>query len=226
MSLANLIRTTTYDSWKTTDTREGTPNDEGTRCTQCGARGAGRFPRAGIALCRDCSPKWDAEQQEIAAAAAALPPIEVLDAQAEAEAPAKGGRLASGHERVFLLGGRAVLTLVSRRTGVRFTFRVVAAKEGDARHFVSVLTGPENTRDYSFLGTIFEGRRYAHGRKSEIGQDAPSAKAFAWFAERVLAGRSVDGAEVWHEGRCGRCARPLTDPESIASGLGPICGGR
>ena len=29
--------------------------------------------------------------------------------------------------------------------------------------------------------------------------------------------------EVWHEGRCGRCNRALTVPESIASGIGPEC---
>jgi hypothetical protein len=28
---------------------------------------------------------------------------------------------------------------------------------------------------------------------------------------------------VWHEGRCGRCGRKLTVPESIESGFGPEC---
>jgi hypothetical protein len=29
--------------------------------------------------------------------------------------------------------------------------------------------------------------------------------------------------EFWHEGRCGRCGRRLTVPDSIASGYGPEC---
>jgi len=34
---------------------------------------------------------------------------------------------------------------------------------------------------------------------------------------------SEHGFELMHEGRCGRCGRPLTRPESIQSGIGPIC---
>jgi hypothetical protein len=29
--------------------------------------------------------------------------------------------------------------------------------------------------------------------------------------------------EVWHEGRCGRCGRALTVPESVERGIGPEC---
>jgi hypothetical protein len=29
--------------------------------------------------------------------------------------------------------------------------------------------------------------------------------------------------EIWHEGRCGRCGRKLTVPESIHNGYGPEC---
>jgi hypothetical protein len=29
--------------------------------------------------------------------------------------------------------------------------------------------------------------------------------------------------EIWHEGRCGKCGRTLTVPDSIANGLGPEC---
>jgi hypothetical protein len=32
--------------------------------------------------------------------------------------------------------------------------------------------------------------------------------------------------ELWHEGRCGKCGRALTVPESIESGLGPVCESR
>jgi hypothetical protein len=33
----------------------------------------------------------------------------------------------------------------------------------------------------------------------------------------------LNGCEVYHEGRCGRCNRKLTVPESIETGLGPEC---
>lgn len=123
----------------------------------------------------------------------------------------------------FALAGNATFTIVSKKTGTRFTYRVRQAETGGA-HFVSVLTGADNESDYAFLGTIFP-RGFFHGKKSRIGADAPSAKAFAWFWRHVVQGK-VDGCEVWHEGKCGRCGRKLTVPESIETGLGPECAGR
>jgi hypothetical protein len=89
-------------------------------------------------------------------------------------------------------------------------------------HFVSVLQGPDNQSDYAFIGTIFGGEQYRHGGKSKVSADAPSAKAFAWS----WANLDSDEIEVWHSGKCSRCSRELTDPESIARGLGPICATR
>jgi hypothetical protein len=40
----------------------------------------------------------------------------------------------------------------------------------------------------------------------------------------VWAGKDVPpGYTIEHCGRCGRCGHPLTDPVSIARGLGPTC---
>jgi uncharacterized protein DUF6011 len=131
--------------------------------------------------------------------------------------------------RAFLLGGNARVTLVSTKTGTRFTFRVrtkdTPKKDAAAvaPWFVALLTGPENTTDYTFLGTIFEDKTYRHGRKSRVAPEAPSAKGFAWAWSFIARGELPPGCEVWHEGRCGRCGHPLTDPASIAMGLGPVC---
>lgn len=128
--------------------------------------------------------------------------------------------------REFALAGRAILTLVSTRSGARFTYKVNQSEDGKL-HFVSLLNGSDNTSDYSYLGLVRNGT-YAHGRKSKIGQDAASARAFAW-AWSKLSCEATDmpaDLEVWHEGRCGRCARLLTVPESIARGLGPECAGK
>jgi hypothetical protein len=125
----------------------------------------------------------------------------------------------------YMLAGNAIVTVVSQATGTRFTYRIAAkknVKEGDDTvHFVSLLNGPENTRDYTFLGTIFAGKRYHHGKKSPIGEDAPSARAFAWLWRNL----DSDECELWHSGKCGRCGRLLTDPASIERGLGPKCAG-
>jgi len=130
--------------------------------------------------------------------------------------------------RAYALAGNARLTLLSTKTGVRFTYRVrakdVAQHVNDRLYFVSVLTGSDNESDYTYLGIICDGATtYRRGTKSTIGWEAPSAKAFAYFWENVTAGILPTQLEVWHEGSCGRCGRPLTDPESIARGIGPVC---
>lgn len=129
----------------------------------------------------------------------------------------------------FMLAGKATFTVTSPRTGKRFTFKVTAKSVDDGAkvlHFVKVLTGPDNTSDYTFLGTIFGGREYRRSYKSAIGAEAPSAVAFAWLVGRLVAGKDLLGAEVHHEGRCGRCGRALTVPSSIESGFGPECAGK
>jgi hypothetical protein len=138
------------------------------------------------------------------------------------------GQLAPEFRRDYILGGHAVVTLVSKRTGDRFTYRVSVSKPKEGKqpvHFVSVLTGPDNREDYEFLGTIFPDGGYRRSMKSQIGPDAPSAKAWEWTWAH-LDGPEADRVEVWHEGTCSRCNRPLTDPASIERGLGPVCAER
>jgi len=127
--------------------------------------------------------------------------------------------------RTFVLAGNARFTLRSKATGTRFTFKV--RQPSDTKpHFVSLLNGSSNEEDYQFLGTIFKDGAYRRGQRSHITDDAPSAKAFDWFWKRVVAGKLSEQLEVWHEGRCCRCGRTLTVPESIASGIGPECAKR
>lgn len=127
----------------------------------------------------------------------------------------------------FMLSGRAYITFESARTGTHFTYRVTANKKAKSSptaptHFVGVLTRPDT---YTYLGCIFEGRRWAHGHKSPINREAPSAKAFAWCWAKLSGGSMPETLEVFHEGRCGKCGRRLTDPTSISVGLGPTCRG-
>jgi len=138
-------------------------------------------------------------------------------------------RLESGDQaKAFVLAGKATITLVSKVTGTRFTYRVTKgefvpsnnAEEMKVLHFVSVLSAPD---DYTFLGTIFEETNYRHGRRSPFGEDAPSARAFAWCWKRIANGELPTNVEIWHEGRCGRCGRALTVPQSIETGIGPVC---
>lgn len=128
--------------------------------------------------------------------------------------------------RTFVLAGNATFTLVSKATGARFTYKAVAPQDSDKIRFVKVLNGPDNWTNYQYVGNIVvQQNRYYHGKKAKISADAPSARAFAWFFDRLMKGDPTKMMEFWHEGRCGRCRRKLTVPESIKSGLGPVCAG-
>src|SRR5580693_1981242 len=93
----------------------------------------------------------------------------------------------------FILAGNARVTLVSVKTGARFTYQVRNKEltkkltgEGDGKsmstapHFVSLLRGQNNESDYAFLGSIFGKEVYRHGTRSRITPEAPSAVAFKW----------------------------------------------
>ena len=128
----------------------------------------------------------------------------------------------------FLLSGNAIATFVSKRTGTRFTYRIQAPREPRRyqwiNNFVSVLTGPDNSRDYEFLGTLQgDERAFVHAASSRIAADAPAVRAFAWAWLWLRRDVMPEELEIHHEGRCGRCGRRLTTPESITRGIGPEC---
>ena len=128
----------------------------------------------------------------------------------------------------FMLAGRAIFTAVSRRTGRRFTFKVSRQDENSPWWRVGVLSGPDNTSDYRYIGSVGWNRdRYpAPTFFPPKGQaPAPSAVAFKWVLDTAWGDAESFEAQVdfHHEGVCGRCARRLTDPDSITSGYGPEC---
>lgn len=140
------------------------------------------------------------------------------EAQAEIS---EGGRLPSERARQFILSGNAVLTFRNSESGNRFTFKIRKPSK-TSPHFVMVRVGPSDDHgDWAFLGTIFEDGSYRHGCRSSISQDAQSERVFVWLWANI--DDLPEFIEVWHEGRCLRCERELTVPESIRLGYGPIC---
>jgi len=135
--------------------------------------------------------------------------------------------------RTFIFSGRATFTLVSRKTGTRFTFKVIAkkadvlAKLTDVTFFVSYLNGQDNTADYAYLGVLRKPAQFNFTPASRASRSAACGKVFIWFLDALNCERTVlgtpNGFEFWHEGRCCRCGRTLTVPKSIADGIGPEC---
>jgi hypothetical protein len=135
--------------------------------------------------------------------------------------------------RRFANAGNATLTLVSKTTGARFTYKIQApyndeGKRDDASQmrFVKVLTGADNESAYSYLGYLRRDLYIHGGAKAKVGRDTPSAKAFEWAWQRFVKDTMPESLEVWHEGKCAACGRKLTVPSSVATGFGPDCAER
>ena len=118
----------------------------------------------------------------------------------------------------FILGGRSYVTFHNPKSGNHFTFNVQKHKVNDI-YFVKVLTGPDQ---YTFIGTVQDGV-YKHSRKSSFSDDCNSVKTFSFVLNRLSQNNLPEFIEILHDGRCARCARQLTHPESIEIGFGPEC---
>lgn len=138
------------------------------------------------------------------------------------EAP-EHGRLDRSLARDYLLAGQAVVTFLNTESGTRFTYKVSAHKDGEP-WFVRVRTGGGEFEDtWAFIGTIFGDSQFRMSRKSTLHSQSPSVLAFTWIWRHIDV--LPTKIEVWHEGHCMKCGRSLSDPESIARGLGPVCAG-
>lgn len=144
--------------------------------------------------------------------------------------------------RKFLLAGMAIFTLTSKKTGDRRTFRVRAAEDVDGSGkphgwYVDLLVGPNNTTDYRYLCFMWIDRH----EELELKQNkeswaTDSYRAFGWLTCEIDQVKILgltrkqkhfeEFAVFDHAGMCARCGRPLTVPESIELGLGPVCAGR
>lgn len=123
--------------------------------------------------------------------------------------------------RNFVYGGNATFTLVSRKTGNRYTYKCVKSDKTANLFFASVMFGPDNTSDFAYMGAF--GQTPLHETKrTKIRATDIRFKAFAWFLNHLQQG-DVSDIEFWHEGKCACCGRKLTVPESIEIGIGPEC---
>lgn len=125
----------------------------------------------------------------------------------------------------FALGGNATITLESENTGNHFTYKIQKSKDDDFLFFVKLLRGSDNNEDYSYIGCYYADSKYFHPCKkwNEVDRSSwpPSMRAIKYFFDRLDA--IPPKLHVYHEGRCAKCGRKLTTPESIKRGFGPEC---
>ncbi|MCP4897845.1 MAG: hypothetical protein GY906_12805 [bacterium] len=146
---------------------------------------------------------------------------------AENEAPALAAYL-KGEPISAIFNG--TYTITNRETGEYRTFRIRTQGEDSSfapgKRVLSLLTGSDNTTDYTGFafvhddGSLFTVWKKKRGTKYD---------KYAKLVRLVLfqkAPHALEKYEVLEDCRCIRCNRKLTTPESIKSGIGPICAGR
>ena len=133
-------------------------------------------------------------------------------------------------DKEFVLLGKVTLT-IELPSGNHYTFAINKAgqtAEADDRWFVSMLTGPNNERDFNYVGMLdpMNGTVYLT-RASKFKRDTLPYVLINRTLIRIFAGEldivKQHGYNVHHSGKCGRCGRKLTTPESIECGIGPEC---
>ncbi len=142
------------------------------------------------------------------------------------------GSLLHGVENIskFMLAGLATITVVSKKTGTRFTYKIKKKEGSEDFWFVGLLNGPDNETNYTYMGHIALRQVFTYFcGHTKVGAEAPSQTAFIYLCQALFRPGWANPEyrlaqiEVWHEGKCGRCGRKLTVPESIESGYGPEC---
>lgn len=120
----------------------------------------------------------------------------------------------------FFSGGNATFT-VSNPTGEHYTFKIRKPKE-TTPYFVSLLSGPDNESDYTYLGVYNPDKQEIKlTAKSRFTPDSKPYRVIQWAVRHV--NNLPPGYAIQHNGKCCRCGRTLTVPESIETGIGPEC---
>src|SRR4030042_1754510 len=103
----------------------------------------------------------------------------------------------------FFEGGKAIFT-VSNPTGEYYTYRI-SHKRG-MPFFVSLLTGSDNTSDYTYLGVyVPQTFSVVLTDKSKYTEDTKPVRVIRWAIRRVVDGGGIpSGYSIQHEGRCCR----------------------
>ena len=122
----------------------------------------------------------------------------------------------------FIKGGNSTFTLVGAKN--RFTYKVKRTEFDQDKYFVMLMNGSDNESNFVYMGMLFpnsKGIKITKG--SKVGENAQSFVAFNYVYKYLTNGIIPNGVKIYHEGRCGRCGRKLTVPQSIEMGFGSEC---
>jgi len=135
----------------------------------------------------------------------------------------------------FFSAGKAIFT-VYNSSGKHYTFKINHKKADPTKDewqdkmpfYIYILTGQDNENSYTYMGVYNSKKNTVYTTPaSKYNKDSDPIKVVNWGMRMVKEGDwnnpNVRGYGVKSKGRCARCGRPLTTPESIKIGIGPDC---
>ena len=135
----------------------------------------------------------------------------------------------------FFSAGNAVFT-VHNASGKHYTFKIRQKKadpnkdewQDQMPYFIYILTGQDNTNDFTYMGVYNPNTNGVYSTKSsKYNKDTEPMKVVNWALKMVERGDwsnpRVKNYGIKGKGKCARCGRDLTTPESIRNGIGPEC---
>lgn len=142
----------------------------------------------------------------------------------------------------YIFGGEATFTVYSISQDKKYVFQcnqlVTEVNGKDIKHnmyFLSLLTGNDNTSNYTYVGTIDNKEsNMPHiltlrlTDKSKMTSEAPAYKLFYTLLYSLQChpeyiATLLHRIKVYHDGHCSICGYKLTSVVSTNVGMGPVC---
>lgn len=120
--------------------------------------------------------------------------------------------------RAFVFAGNATFTIESLVTRTHYTFHVRKHSNKNYIYWVEMLVAPDT---FKYVGMINNGAYTCTHKSANKGANVHNV--LRWFFNRLTRELLHEKLVFRHMDTCGRCGRALTTPESIDTGLGPVC---
>lgn len=140
----------------------------------------------------------------------------------------RAGFIAQDKAFEFMLAGKSEFILHSTKTNEDFKFKLdkkdskynagefiyfVSLKVGRIDQYAGVMWFNSNTSEFNFKEKV----------DGPVKASSVEIRSLLFVLNKLYKEDTVQYLEVYHVGKCGRCGKKLTTPESILTGLGPSC---
>ena len=119
---------------------------------------------------------------------------------------------------------QVTFTVHNDARNTHITIRIRRPK-GFRTMLVDAMTGSDNETGFEYIGSMNRGLVVKRQTKNTLSAKAEMVAAGWEFTLKAISNGSISSLplSVHHDGKCACCGRKLTQPASLASGIGPVC---